>query len=212
MRKPIRFGKQIDDERGDVPKPMISREAQARRFAQLQEAAAIVEHLPKSGESLHAIMTGRYDLADTIAAVLQSVGECHIIRIATLAFGDRNAEAMLQWLDSKLVGNLRVLTSLFNRDHEREWFGQVKADLEARGSRLSAARSHCKVVCFDFGKTKYVIEGSANLRTNSNWEQFCMMESKALHDWHAGWIDEQIEKYEVNEAAKAERRRAKRKG
>jgi hypothetical protein len=34
-----------------------------------------------------------------------------------------------------------------------------------------------------------VFEGSANLRTNKNIEQFTCIHDHALHDFHAGWID-----------------------
>jgi hypothetical protein len=37
-----------------------------------------------------------------------------------------------------------------------------------------------------------VLEGSANLRTNSNREQFCLLNHPGLHDWHATWIDETV--------------------
>ena len=37
---------------------------------------------------------------------------------------------------------------------------------------------------------KMVFEGSANLRTNGNIEQFALFNDAGLHDWHAAWIDE----------------------
>jgi hypothetical protein len=47
------------------------------------------------------------------------------------------------------------------------------------------------VTCLEFTDgLKLVFEGSANLRTNNNREQFCLVNSAELHDWHAAWIDE----------------------
>jgi hypothetical protein len=34
-----------------------------------------------------------------------------------------------------------------------------------------------------------VLEGSANLRTNGNREQLLLCHDRALHAWHAQWID-----------------------
>jgi hypothetical protein len=34
-----------------------------------------------------------------------------------------------------------------------------------------------------------VFEGSANLRTNGNIEQFALFHDAGLHDGHAAWID-----------------------
>jgi hypothetical protein len=56
--------------------------------------------------------------------------------------------------------------------------------------RLAAARNHAKVVCMDFGTRKVVAEGSANLRCNGNREQLAIIMDDAVHDWHAGWIDQ----------------------
>jgi len=34
-----------------------------------------------------------------------------------------------------------------------------------------------------------IMVGSANLRTNRNWEQLAVTRDIALHNWHAEWID-----------------------
>ena len=44
-----------------------------------------------------------------------------------------------------------------------------------------------------------VFEGSANLRTNGNREQLAVIRDRALHDWHATWIDELVNSDEGNE-------------
>jgi hypothetical protein len=36
---------------------------------------------------------------------------------------------------------------------------------------------------------KLALEGSANLRSNGNREQFLLANDAGLHDWHARWID-----------------------
>ena len=69
--------------------------------------------------------------------------------------------------------------------------------------RLAAARSHCKVVCFDLGPCDgLVFEGSANLRTNGNREQLTATRDRALHDWHAAWIDELVSAHGQDEQAR----------
>jgi hypothetical protein len=47
---------------------------------------------------------------------------------------------------------------------------------------------------------RLVLEGSANLRTNSNQEQFCLIRDAGLHDWHARWIDALVAKHEGDES------------
>ena len=50
-----------------------------------------------------------------------------------------------------------------------------------------------KVVCFDYaGGDGLVFEGAANSRPNGNLEQLTATGGRALHDWHAGWIDDVV--------------------
>ena len=197
MKKPIRFG-QTAEEAEDAPDPFIDRGEQSRRFAALREASAVVDVLPGEGQTLHAIMTGRYDLADTIGAIIAKIGRCTILRIATLAFSDRNVMSMQNWLASGSVGEIHLLGSDFHEAHNRAMCKEVRELFALHpGSRFASSRSHCKVVLLDFSNQKLAIEGSANLRTNSNWEQFCLANHAGIHDFHAEWIDAQIQKYEV---------------
>jgi hypothetical protein len=102
---------------------------------------------------------------------------------------------MYRLIDAGKVGRLTLLVSEFFRDHHAEVCATLIGELAGRSEahRFAAARSHAKVICMDFGQGgKMVLEGSANLRTNSNREQFCLLLHAALHDWHAGWIDETV--------------------
>ncbi|MCI0639271.1 MAG: hypothetical protein L0Y70_09355 [Gemmataceae bacterium] len=80
------------------------------------------------------------------------------------------------------------MCSEFFREHNPDIFAEVLEALP--GQRIAAGRNHCKVVCIDADGGKFAMEGSANLRTNSNREQFVLVNDAALHDWHAAWIDE----------------------
>jgi hypothetical protein len=43
---------------------------------------------------------------------------------------------------------------------------------------------------------KLSLEGSANLRSNGNREQFALVNDASLHDWHAAWIDDLVARHE----------------
>jgi hypothetical protein len=109
---------------------------------------------------------------------------------------------MLRLFDSGTVGKMTLLCSAFFRDHNKELWAETLAEFRDRGQRAAAARSHCKVVavaCAD-GR-KLVMEGSANLRTNSNLEQFTLTHDACVHDWHARWIDAKVSKHESDNDA-----------
>jgi len=184
-----------------VPSPMLGK-AVMRRTAQLAEAVGVLSVLPAEGESLHAIMTGRHDLMHLIVAAVDRLGIIESMRLATLSYNGRNLAEMLALLDSGKVKTLALLCSAFFRDHNKELWEETLSEFRDRGQRAAAARSHCKVVTMAVAcGTRYTLEGSANLRTNSNREQFALFRDAALHDWHAGWIDELVSRHEGDESS-----------
>ena len=179
-----------------TPAGVLSR-GLARRAAMLKEAGDVLTVLPAPGEALHAIITGRYDLLHLVVALLDKLGHAPAVRIATLSYNGRNLAEMLRLLDEGKVGSLTLLCSAFFRDHNKELWAETLEDFRQRGQRAAAARSHAKVVTLaTAGGRRLSLEGSANLRTNSNREQFCLTEDAALHDWHAGWIDDLVNRHE----------------
>ena len=84
----VRSPGSVRPQAGWVPDPHLAR-ATARRTAQLAEAAAVVDVLPGPGESLHALMTGRYDLLTLAVAIIGKLGVVSDLHIATLAYSNR---------------------------------------------------------------------------------------------------------------------------
>jgi hypothetical protein len=180
---------------GKAPRPLSVRDI-ARRTAMLREAAQVLDHLPEPGEALHALMTGRYDLTILLTVLIerQPVPFDHL-RIGTLSLKQRNLYELFRLIDAGKVGRLTLLVSDFFKEHHKDVCKALVGELAGRSPlhRFASARSHAKVVCMDFGPGgKMVLEGSANLRTNSNREQFCLLHHAGLHDWHAGWLDELV--------------------
>jgi len=196
MMRPVSFGagsRKSADERDGVPKPM-ARAVSNRHLAAIREASEVLAVLPSQGESLHAIMTGRYDLTDLLDAMFGKLGRVAEMRIATLSFNQNNVRQIGGWIGGKtpLVGRVTVLCSLFFQDHNPETYEALRQSLR-KGDRLAATRNHCKVVTLRFESgERMAMEGSANLRTNGNREQFALYNDAVLHDWHAAWIDDQV--------------------
>jgi hypothetical protein len=204
-----------------IPRPAFGRHAQhveetaprvhkakaaARRAKMFKEARELLDALPGHGEAVHAVMTGTYDLMLLLVALLDlHPAPCRRLRIATLAYAKRNAAELLSLLESGKVGGLTLLASSFFRGHNKElceWFADELADFP--GSRAAYARNHCKVVAFDFADgAGLVLEGSANLRTNGNREQLCLVNDRALHDWHAQWIDGLVNSHAEGDAGRS---------
>lgn len=164
-----------------------------RRQLMMAEAEAVLAELPAPGEALHALMTGRYDLMHVLLVLLGKWGVCDHLRIATLAFSSKNVEEIGKLLDAKSVKNAGIVCSLYFKDNRKADYAAALAELTKHGGRLAATRNHCKVVALHLADgSKYSLEGSSNLRSNSNREQFCLVNDAGLHDWHAAWIDEAL--------------------
>jgi hypothetical protein len=134
-------------------------------------------------------------LADVLDVLIGKLGQVEAMRIATLSFNRDNVATMARWVISGDVQRLSVLCSEFFREHNGDVFNELRETLADPRHAVAAARNHCKVVCVAFADgRRYALEGSANLRTNSNREQFCLVRDARLHDWHAGWIDEEVRK------------------
>jgi hypothetical protein len=163
----------------------------------LHEAGAVLTALPEPGEALHSLITGRYDLMHLLVVLLGKVGPARHVRIATLSYNGRNLTEMFTLLDGPNPPQLTLLCSCFFRDHNRELWEETIEGFRERGQRAAAARTHAKVISIETAAgVKLVLEGSANLRSNGNREQFALIHDPGLFAFHSAWIDELVTRHE----------------
>jgi hypothetical protein len=197
----LTFGRKPGDDGTPVPH---TDQAKGRRAAQLAQAADALAVLPGPGETVHALMTGRYDLMHVLVALIDRLGPVDAMRVATLCYNGRNLAEMVGLLDSGRVQRLTLLCSSFFRNHNKGLWEETLTRFRERGQRAAAARSHAKVVTFAFTSGRHLtVEGSANLRSNGNREQLLLADGAALHDWHANWIDDLVTAHEGDEDEQA---------
>ena len=177
--------------------PAFTAKARRRYHAMLRESADILARMPGPGESLHALMTGLYDFMTLVGHVITTrPTPCARLRIATLAFSERNVAELLQLAGAGAVQTVSLLASDFFAKHNKPIWNDAVREFQARNWPIAAPRSHCKVTCLEFTDgAKLVFEGSANCRSNGNCEQFCLLNDPELHDWHAAWIDAKHHEY-----------------
>jgi hypothetical protein len=180
-----------------APAPLTAKAA-ARQVAALHRAAEIVGHIPAPGETLHAIMTGQFDLMDLLRVIVAQIGPCNHVRFATLSYSRKNLVAILDMFDSGRIGGMSLLCSTFFREHNKDIWKKTLAEFRERKQRAAATYSHCKITTFDCADgRKLTMEGSGNLRSASAKEQFTLTHDPVVHDWHAAWIDAEIAKREA---------------
>jgi hypothetical protein len=200
----LHFGRPLDaDDNGEgLPTPTRIKLA-ARRAAGIAEARAVLDHLPNQCESLHAVCTARMDLTDVIGALLEKLGPCEQMRIATLGYNEANLTTVLRWLDAGAVHSLALVASLFFRSHKGALWAETLQELRRRQQRAACCASHAKVVTLAFASGQTLaIEGSANLCGNgSSREQFALINDRHLYQWHTSWINDLVTQHEGDESA-----------
>lgn len=198
--RPVRFGKKASaegDEADGLPAPQRVK-LLARRAAGIAEAKAVLEYLPGPGESLHALVSSRMDLADIIGLILDKIGPCRRMAIATLGYHRRNLKTLLAWLDSGAVAQLSLVASIFFRSHNGDLWTETVDEFRQRQQRAACCSCHAKVVTMQFASGERLsIEGSMNLAGNGSvLEQFALIHDAGVHEFHCRWIEGLLDKHE----------------
>jgi hypothetical protein len=173
-----------------------------RRMAQLAEARDVLPHLPEPGESLHCLLTGRFDLLHLLLVILERKPTAvEHMRLATLSYSGKNLAELLALVDGGRVRQLSLICSAyFARHGDKDLFVETVEQFRKRGLHVAAPRCHAKVFCLDFvDGQKLAAEGSPNLRSNGNFEQLFVANDAGLHDWHSAWIDNLVTTHAVNQ-------------
>jgi hypothetical protein len=145
------FGRAAQHAEGP-PRKLTPAERRYRRAA--KTAAELLPELPGPGEAIHALMLGTFDLCQVVSATVQRLPRLQHLRIATLCYSKRNVAELCSLLEARKDGPvaLTLLVSVFFREHNKPLHEYALAELgEYPNVKVGAARSHCKVVCFDLG-------------------------------------------------------------
>ncbi len=112
---------------------------------------------------------------------------------------------MASLLDTGAVKQIDLITSFFFSRTNRAIFDELVLEFGKRQQRVALSISHCKVVTFKLEDGRaYVLQGSANLRSNRSTEQFSLTQSAGVHQFFDSWMNEiatkaKIKTEEVNE-------------
>lgn len=148
-------------------------------------AVAVIGKLPKPGEAVHILTDGTYQGAAAIPAILQLAGATAAeVLIATLSFSRQNVDTLVELIDGKQVKRMAVLCSTYFRAGNEDAFGYAVEELGRRKVFVAAARSHMKVTTLAIGRARYIITGSANLRSCLAVEQIIVTNDARLHRFY----------------------------
>lgn len=148
------------------------------------------------------IVDGTFIFGDFIKAwIIENKLFIKELTISTLSMSVENIKVLYDLLDWGIVKKMNLIVSAFFFSHERHnMIKLMYEEFQQFGDRfqLGVASSHCKTVQLEtHDGRKFVMHGSANLRSSSNLEQFCIEESKELYDFTNEYQSRIIELYKT---------------
>jgi hypothetical protein len=155
----------------------------------------------KKDERYFCIIDGSFIFGDFIEAfIYERAMEVEVLTLSTLSMSQENIDSFKNLLNLGYIKQLNIIVSDFFYSHERN--GLVKYMYEQLDInddfQLSVCRTHTKICMFETkmnGGRKYVIHGSANLRSSDNIEQFMIEENEQLYDFNKEFHDKIIENF-----------------
>ncbi|HQY89612.1 MAG TPA: hypothetical protein PK402_13245 [Tepidisphaeraceae bacterium] len=174
-------------------RPALNEKRKRLNLLHIANAANHLDGLPEENESWHLIVKGNYPQWALVPAILK-LADTPIRRLylVTLGFSRANGNELLDLIDADQIENVTALVSCYFKAQDKAIYEPIHAGLTQRGQRMLAMRTHAKIILAQTDKHSLSIEGSANLRSCRNIEQFTIVNDRALFDFHAGWIDEVI--------------------
>lgn len=155
----------------------------------------------KQNERYFCIIDGSFIFGDFIEAfIYDRAMKVKELTLSTLSMSQENIDSLYNLMSKGYLDKLNIIISDYFYSHERQNLVKYmyhKLDIDDR-FQLSVCRTHTKICMFETemgGGRKYVIHGSANLRSSDNIEQFMIEENSELYDFNKLFHDKIIDNF-----------------
>lgn len=176
----------------------------AEKYVMYDNAAKLARDLriDSSHQRAHCIVHGNFIFGDFIEAYLvENKARVKEMTISTLSLNQNNVDSMYHLMRVGRIERLNLVVSSYFYGNERHaLIPYIYEHLDQWDNRfqLAVAGIHTKTVHFrTMGGKYFVIQGSANLRSNGNIEQFTIEENKELFDFYDNVYSTIIERYKT---------------
>lgn len=199
-------------ENGRYLRPRVYRGTVARPVTWGKAVEMVSDFELTEGSRMFAIVSGNFVFGDVLEALVLERGiDFRTITIQTLSMSKENIDSLRRILDvckeSGSIQRMRIALSDYFYSHERHvregrdtpaLVPYLYETLDDGDDVLDVAFAgiHTKIVTFETADgAKCVIDGSANLRSSMNIEQFRIECDPDLHDWIEGYADRIFKAY-----------------
>lgn len=165
------------------------------RYENAEQLAREIGPLADIGARCHAVVNGNFIFGDFIEAwICEHDWSVPDLYIGTLSLSAENIDSLANLLIGDWVQRLHLIVSDYWFSHERHRNGLVPyayQELDLGGDRfqLSVTASHAKVALIQTTQgARYVLHGSANLRSSASIEQLAIEHDPELYAFHQSWL------------------------
>lgn len=158
------------------------------RFLKYKNAVQMVNDMDfKEDKRYFCFIDGSFFFGDFIEAfIVKNNIKIKKMIISTLSMNQNNVDSLKNLLKGNYIDDLNLIVSDYFYTHERHNLVKYiydNLDIDDK-FQFSSAGTHCKICCFETDKgRKFVIHGSANLRSSANIEQFMFEENENLYNF-----------------------------
>jgi len=164
-------------------------------FVQFENAEAAVNAIDfQLGNRVTAIVAGSFIFGDFIEAFLYKYGlGTKNMTLCTLSYSKENVDGLALLYENEYLQKLNLIVSDYFFSHERNGLIPYTYSQLDRGDgnfQLAIARTHMKTYLFEteIKGSKFVIQSSANLRSNGNSESLTMEINPQLYDFYDNYF------------------------
>ena len=153
--------------------------------------------------SVYSIVSGNFIFGDLLEAmIIEQQVKVKALYISTLSLSENNVDSLVNIMLSGLCDELHLVVSSYFYSHERgNLIKYIYQELEQEKPWkffFSVAGTHMKLAMIETDELRITMQGSANLRSSRNVEQFSIQENAELFDFNKEYIDIIEESYQVN--------------
>lgn len=150
------------------------------------------------------VVKGSFEFGDLLGELILAHGGAAELYVATLSMSEGNVEVLAALVDSGLVPFVHVFVSDYFYAHYRHTIYKALFDsIPLDKLQVTVAGTHVKIALMQLRDPAggepipVVIEGSANLRSSQNVEQFAVVNSREHYEFHRAWLDDMEQQFKT---------------
>lgn len=151
---------------------------------------------------VYSIVSGNFVFGDLLEALIVDRDiKVKKLYVSTLSLSENNVDSLANIMMYGKCEELHLMVSSYFYSHERgNLIKYIYSELEGKSwpFYLSVAGTHMKLTLIETDDLKITMQGSANLRSSANIEQFSTIENAELFDFNRDYFDIIEESYRIN--------------